>query len=112
MRTVTVEIENYNTKSIDDVIKDLENPNLSFKEYYNLCIKAQLTNEEIYNRLKCFITSNINTGKYIIFETEKDIYEVYENEKLICRMYKIKNEYYISPNSMIYGLYEECEARL
>jgi hypothetical protein len=27
-------------------------------------------------------------------------------------MYKIKNEYYISPNSMIYGLYEECEARL
>lgn len=98
------EIEN---KRIDAQNK-LHDENLTFKEYYNLCIRARMSSKEILEGLKCFIINKINNRKYKVYETLKDTFEIYEEENLICRLYKIKDQYYISPNSIqIHGLYEE-----
>lgn len=86
----------------------LNNDNLTFKEYYNLCIKARMSSKETLEGLKNFIVNKINNGVYKIFEINKDAFEVFEAENLICRLYKICDIYYIPPDSIqIHGLYQE-----
>lgn len=86
----------------------MNNDNLTFKEYYNLCIKSRMLSKEILEKLKHLIITKIDNKKYKLCETLKDTFEVYEEENLICRLYKINGQYYIPPDSIqIHGLYEE-----
>lgn len=112
LKTVTVDISKESLQKIKNKETEAKNKlnddNLTFKECYKLCIQAGFSPEETYQKLKNFIDHNIINDKYKTFEMEENVFGVFEDKKLICRVYKIGNEYYTPPDSIqIHGLYEE-----
>jgi hypothetical protein len=112
LATVKVDISKESLQEIEnrkiEAKNKLNDDNLTFKEHYKLCIQAGFTPDETYQKIKDFIDKNIINGKYETVEMEENVFGIFEDEKLICRTYKIGNEYYTPPNSIqIQGLYKE-----
>lgn len=104
LTTVRVDISKESLQEVEkrkiEARNKLKDVNLTFEEYYRLCIQADFSVEETYQKIKDFIAYNIINDKYKTVEIEENIFGVFEDKKLICRVYITENECYIPPDSI------------
>lgn len=103
-KTVNIDISGKALKELEnkriEAKNKLKDVSLTFKEHYKLCIQAGFTPDEAYQKIKDFIDRSIMNGKYKTVEIEENVFGVFEDGKLICRVYKIGDEYYTPPDSI------------